>query len=1129
MRAAVDLAGYTMSQSDELRKVIAKKQKEKLVKHREKFIHGAVERGMTQETAEAIFNDWEEFARYGFNKCLPGNVEVIDAATGRLVRIEDLYRRTAQLDETVTCDTGSLRLQNGRVAHVMENGIKPVFRLITASGRSIEATGNHPFYTLDGWHSLDQLKAGDHLATPRVIPVEGKSQWADHEVVALGHLLAEGNLCHPHSVYFYNQDTTEVEDFVQAAEQFDNVRCTVKLHKGTYSVYAGRIDRQTPPGIFTWAGQLGLLGKTAVEKEIPAAAFILNNRQVGLLISRMWQGDGHIDQHSRALFYATASERMAHQIQHLLLRLGILSSIRTVRFPYKDGRTGYQVFVTGNENLTRFQDLIGCHFCQPAKKLALASLILTRVPAASGTKDIVPIGVKALVRNAKERAGITWEQLNEETGIAQREFYPVNSIGKSGFTSQTIERLAVYFDDPDLRRFAESDIYWDRIVSIEPVGEKMTYDLEVPGTHNFVANDILVHNSHAADYGVISVQTAYLKTHYTVEYMTALLSAEKNDTGKVALYITDCRNMGIDVLPPDVNSSGWDFTIEDRETCEPGRKPAAIRFGLGAIKNVGQGPVDMIIEAHQDGPFTSLNDFMRRVDLRQVGKRSLESLIKVGALDAFGPRRSLLDVLDQIVSVSASHFKAKEAGQLSFFGTFAEAVDDIELPSFPSLDTREQLEWERELIGLYVSDHPLSPYIPALKQKITHFSGQLGEARDKEKVTVAGMVVRFRQHQTKDGKAMGFATLEDIQGPLELVLFPRTWNKFGSELIQDKVLIVEGKVDAGGGDPKILVDRIVEANLEEPAPMETSPYSSYSSSFLDSVGDSSSAAAIPDESTAYSRNMGESVSSIPPISAASTPDDPWGDESLMPPEPDDWHLMEPMSEENFYMPPSAPVIAQMAAEEPDAASLLAIDLPDLPPTPAVVPAPAEEPAQDILHKTDQNDILHGTIQEGTQPSNPEPAAEEQQPEAEPSVELDLPLFNVPPSPYTEDPGTTTRPQTPVRPGELQAPLFLSMPFLVPSPPLADTQKDEKADPRMMTIVLRSTNDKQRDVRRLRRIHGVLRSYPGKDKFSFMVFESGRRFLLEFPNDTTGISSELIRKLIDLVGEGNVSVDTIKIQ
>lgn len=318
--------------------------------------------------------------------------------------------------------------------------------------------------------------------------------------------------------------------------------------------------------------------------------------------------------------------------------------------------------------------------------------------------------------------------------------------------------------------------------------------------------------SHAADYGVIAVQTAYLKTHYTIEYMTALLSASKNETEKVAFYIADCRVLGINVLPPDINSSGWDFTIEDCEnTC------SEIRFGLGAIKNVGQGPVETILAVRNEGGrFKDLNDFARRVDLRSVGRRPLESMIKVGALDAFGSRAALLQGLDQVISVSGNHFKALNSGQMTFFGTIQGVEEHIQLPMIAELDHREKLEWEKELIGLYVSDHPLSPYMAYMKEAVTHFSAQLKEANPREKVTVAGMITKFRTHVTKDGKAMGFATIEDVQGFIELVIFPRAWEVCNEKIKTDMIVLVTGKPDCESGDPKVLVDRLQEIDLTKP-------------------------------------------------------------------------------------------------------------------------------------------------------------------------------------------------------------------------------------------------------------------------------------------------------------------------
>jgi DNA polymerase-3 subunit alpha len=318
--------------------------------------------------------------------------------------------------------------------------------------------------------------------------------------------------------------------------------------------------------------------------------------------------------------------------------------------------------------------------------------------------------------------------------------------------------------------------------------------------------------SHAADYGVIAVETAYLKVNYTAEYMAALMSASAGQTEKVAWYVADSRTMGVPVLAPEVNTSNWDFAIEDIEG-----KPH-IRFGLGAVKNAGQAAVELIVkEREENGKFKDLNDFARRVDLRAVGKRVLECLVKVGALDNFGNRAALLASLDRIVAISNNHFRAADAGQMSLFGTATGVVEEINLPEVNNVDKREMLNWERELIGLYISDHPLTPYQQTFAQIVSYFSGQLGEAQHEEKVRVAGLVTAVRPYTTKTNKPMGFVTMEDIQGNIELVLFPRTWAQYREMLTVGQIIIVEGKVDTGSTPPKILVDTVrTEIKILEP-------------------------------------------------------------------------------------------------------------------------------------------------------------------------------------------------------------------------------------------------------------------------------------------------------------------------
>jgi DNA polymerase-3 subunit alpha len=283
---------------------------------------------------------------------------------------------------------------------------------------------------------------------------------------------------------------------------------------------------------------LELLGRTATNKEVPASAFTLCDEQLGLLLGRMWDGDGHVNPRDASAYYATSSKPLAQQVQHLLLRLGILGRTRSVMFPYRGGeRIGYQVFVTGTENLRQFAERVGGHLVAPAKRAAMAAMSLATEPAPS--KDLVPVGaVRALTR------------------------------------------ASTYFGDASLQRLGSNDVLWDRVVSIEPAGEERTYDLEVADTHNFVANDIIVHNSHSVAYSVVAYHTAFLKAHYPAEFMAALLSSNIGKTEEVIKYIAEAREMQIEVLAPDVNESGWRFTVVGDKR---------VRFGLGAIRNVGRG------------------------------------------------------------------------------------------------------------------------------------------------------------------------------------------------------------------------------------------------------------------------------------------------------------------------------------------------------------------------------------------------------------------------------------------------------------------------------------------------------------------------------------------------------------
>jgi len=589
---------------------------------------------------------------------------------------------------------------------------------------------------------------------------------------------------------------------------------------------------------------------------------------------------------------------------------------------------------------------------------------------------------------------------------------------------------------------------------------------------------------HAADYGVISVQTAYLKTHYPVEYMTALLAVEQNNTDKVTLYVADCRRMGLDVLPPDINTSCWDFTIEDRPD-----GLSAIRFGLGAVKNVGHGPVDILCDARSEGPFSDINDLVKRADLRKVGKRAMECLIKVGALDSFGDRPSLLENLDRIISISGSHFKAADTGQMSLFGADTGLVEEIHLPpAAVKITRREQLNWERELIGVYITDHPLSPAMDAIRQNVTHYSSELAEAQAQQMVRVAGLITRIRPHTTKKGDPMAFVTLEDLQGNIDLVIFPRTWKEVHEFVEWDAIVMVDGKVDTYGAEPKILVDKIT-TELTHVTPFEPSP--------------------SPHRRLAHEKEIKKQVEQTPVKNSETLPatqpaahessddsqpefdvDLSWDDEFPPPPDafPPDWT--------GLY--DSDPVAKTPVEAYSD---LISAAYPD-DPLPDGVSAVVADPQED---GGSPPQIVDNLV---------EPQAEPQQLEIESSIMVADAASQNSSASEAEMTDYIIKAEVPEK---------IINPFIPPLP-TADGQ-----DVHMITVIMRPRADKVRDNLLLRRVFGLMISCPGNDRFAFHIFENGRGHLLEFPNLTTGMSPELMALLSSLVGLENIRVEPITFQ
>jgi len=315
--------------------------------------------------------------------------------------------------------------------------------------------------------------------------------------------------------------------------------------------------------------------------------------------------------------------------------------------------------------------------------------------------------------------------------------------------------------------------------------------------------------AHAAIYGMIAYHTAYLKANYSTEYMTAVLSAEMGTSERVAIAVAECRRMGLSVLAPDVNESDFGFTITK----------TGIRFGLGAVKNVGQGAVESIVEARRAGDaFRSLDDFCGRIDLTRCNKRVLESLIKCGATDAFGPRQAQLDRLDAVMATAQEEQEARRAGQVTLFdlgGTAVGAKGDLfagQKPATTQAERKDQLSWEKELLGIYLSQHPLQDVAARMGDVVTAYLAELKEEEEQGLVIVACVVTSARKHITKEKKLMMFAQVEDLTGSVEATIFPRTYEATAAVWNADEILLVLGRVEKRDDAPKLLVEHAVRFN-----------------------------------------------------------------------------------------------------------------------------------------------------------------------------------------------------------------------------------------------------------------------------------------------------------------------------
>ena len=312
--------------------------------------------------------------------------------------------------------------------------------------------------------------------------------------------------------------------------------------------------------------------------------------------------------------------------------------------------------------------------------------------------------------------------------------------------------------------------------------------------------------SHAAGYALIAYQTAWLKVRYPAEYMAALLTSAKRDKDRTALYLNECRALGLRVLVPDVNRSESDFVARN----------GVVFFGLSAVRNVGEGVVDLISrERRRGGPFADFRDFINRVDSTVLNKRTVESLIKAGAFDATGaPRQGLLAVFEPAIDAALTRRRAEDMGQYSLFGAQDESLQSsaVVIPDL-EWDKATRLAFEKEMLGLYVSDHPLFGVEAQLRSAATTSVAALVDEKDGAAVTVGGIVGAVNRRYTKSAELMLYFQLEDLEGSVEVVCFPRTTAEHGHKVRPDAILVVNARVDQRGDAVKLVALSLAEPDL----------------------------------------------------------------------------------------------------------------------------------------------------------------------------------------------------------------------------------------------------------------------------------------------------------------------------
>jgi replicative DNA helicase len=437
--------------------------------------------------------------------CLTGESRIYLPETGAYRPIEDLVG-TSGFD-VIALNRETWKLERRKVTRAFSTGRKPVYKLTTQLGRTIRATGNHKFLAFDGWKRLDEVEVGEHLALPRTLPGPSGATMSRNELALLGHLIGDGCTLPRHAIQYTTHEPMLASRVASLATAVfgSAIRPRLRKERRWYQVYlpsSRHLTHRRRNPISAWLDQLGAFGLRSYEKRVPRRVFEQPRDAIATFLRHLWSTDGcvYLARGQRAapiVYYATSSPGLATDVQSLLLRLGInaiLSRVGNTR-----GRPQYHVKLTGAPDVARFLGAVGC-LGEARAETGLRIALQLGETRANPNRDVIPAAAwRDIVEPARVGAHLTTREFQDALGNA----YCGSALYKSNLSRERAARAAEVARSEELARVAESDVYWDRVVAIEPDGDDEVYDLTVEGLHNFVAEDIIVHNSIEQDADVV--------------------------------------------------------------------------------------------------------------------------------------------------------------------------------------------------------------------------------------------------------------------------------------------------------------------------------------------------------------------------------------------------------------------------------------------------------------------------------------------------------------------------------------------------------------------------------------------------------------------------------------------------